>query len=145
MAGPELYRGLAREHARLILELPYANDNRWWIKDVCGSYTRPEFNRKDKVWEVARSHYWTLIEACVERYGIVTVVEDYALQEKCTRSCTNARPESVNECTCVCGGDHHGMDRGGSLRDGWIEVGDELLIGTDYRRRTFEVTADSLR
>lgn len=97
------------------------------------------------MWEVARSHYWTIIAACLDRYGQITVVEDYATQEKCTVQCANARPDTVSECVCVCGGDHHGMERGGSLRDGWILVNEELLVGTTYTQRTFHITPENFR
>jgi hypothetical protein len=89
---------------------------------------------------VARTHYWPLIAGCIERYASVLVVEDYSVQEMCTVSCTNAKPETVNECECVCGGDAHGQQRGSSRRVHWVQIGSELLIGTEYRRRTFRVS-----
>jgi hypothetical protein len=126
----------------LRLTLPYAPGNRAWIKEVCGEMTRPVWNGRDKVWEIARSHYWILVEACALRFGSVLVVEDYATQEKCTVACTNAKPETVVDCTCVCGGDQHGENRGGSLRDGWILVGEGLLLNTEYMQRAFRVQAE---
>lgn len=141
MTGPKprVYRGISSQERRIVLDLPFFDGTRGWLRDVCGPGTQPDFDRRRKMWTVARPHYWTVIEALADRFGEVTVIEDYSTQEKCTRSCTNARPDTVVTCECVCGGDMHGANIGVSPRAGWIEVGNELLVGTSYLRRTFVV------
>lgn len=121
---------------RILMKLPYDRSNRGWIKDVVGERARPEWNRDLGQWEVARSHYRLLVEAAAERWGLVRVYEEHAYLERCTGSCQSANPETVWECSCVCGGDHHG---GGVHRNGWRLVGEDLRVSSERFDRVYDV------
>ncbi len=118
-----------------------AGGHREWLKAVLGDRVRPTWTGRS--WDVAREHYPSLVEAAVARWGTVRVREEYAVTEQCTGSCNGAKatPEGVWACTCVCGGRNHA---GGVPRFGWVEVGDDLLVGSERFWRTFDVTAANL-
>lgn len=87
----------------LIVKLPYANDNRVWIK--LGHRINPVWNKEKKHWTVPRSWFNDLVNKSLERYSKIYVIQPYREQEKCAPACWNAKG---HECNCSCMGENHG-------------------------------------
>lgn len=139
----QVYRPLASRSARFRVRLPYAADNRQWLKDVCGAGTQPRW--ADGCWEIARPHYLALLAALPARVGgPLTVIEDFAEREVCTVSCTNANPDTSHLCECSCLGANHGSGIAGgapgvAYRSGWLSVGEQALVQWNLIRRTYVI------
>lgn len=102
---------------RLVIKMPFADDNRQWLKNVLGSRIRPEWNGETKRWEIARAHFGPVIEALANRLGKIDVYMDFRQVERCDTRCRKARSR---ECTCSCLGEHHGQ----GVTFGWKVVSD---------------------
>lgn len=76
---------------------------------------------------VARAHFEPLVAGLQRYFGAVRVRMQFRDVEKCTEKCQEANPETFWNCTCVCGGLHHG---GGEGWRGWTPVGDHLLVSS---------------
>lgn len=137
----QVYRPLSSDTPnRLVVRMPFSQNNRSWLKEVMGVRTRPEWSRQQGAWLVARDHFAELVEALAARFGSVQVTADYSQQEKCTTQCQAANPDTWMECECCCGGRDHGSRRGGGL-----PVGHEgLIVYGDRTRRTFTYRSDGM-
>lgn len=122
---------------RFYLHAPWLGESsRSWIKEACGSGTRPEWVRgkpvtmlpTDSHWEIARSHLNRVIEGALKRYETVIVYRMVASQVRCDLRCVEARG---HDCVCSCGGRNH---RG--TTEGFTLVSDTTLAGTGSSRWT---------
>lgn len=119
---------------RLVLKMPYSKDNRSWLKAVLGKSIRPDWNKEEQRWEIARTHFEPVVEALARRLGRIDVYVDFTCVERCDTRCWNAKSR---DCNCQCMGRRHGA---GGITHGWNIVGDATLVlvhGT--RRRHFVV------
>jgi hypothetical protein len=108
---------------RLRLYCGYRPDRRDWLKQACGRPIRPEFNREEKRWEVARDHLDPLLRALIGDYGQVWLVREYNPAVVCTRSCQEARGF---DCECSCQGEFHGTRA--FIDPPWKDTGKFLLL-----------------
>jgi hypothetical protein len=100
---------------RLRARLPYADDNRQWLRD--GRRTAPEWIAAAAYWELPKAWFNDFVDRSLLRYGKVYIIQPYREQEKCAPACQNA---TGHECQCSCMGLHHGAGNDGS----WFEVSD---------------------
>lgn len=129
---PSVYRPL--REGRLQVRFAGCPDSRAWIKDVCGSRTRPEWSPEHKVWLVARTHLHTMVSGLLERFGLpVHVFVEFRADEHFEP--TN-QDVTGSECTCSCPGAHHETAVSCSSRSGWVQVGAATTIhhGDGVRR-----------
>lgn len=138
MAGKQIvrvWRPTPSEAGRVVIWLPYARGTRGWLRSVCGTGTRPEFDRARKAWTVARPHFRRIVQAVADRYGSVDVYVDHTVRHACGAMCRNAEGD---DCQCSCLGDNHGNGR---WHEGWQPVGDEWVVRNERVRRRFRVGA----
>lgn len=122
---------------RVAIKMPYARNNRAWLKDVLGSRIRPEWDKENRCWWVARNHFGAVVEAMRDRLGRIDVYVDFRGVERCDTRCKNARSR---ECDCQCLGKHHGE---GGITYGWKLVGDTTEVrSTGVTRRHFVVVRE---
>jgi hypothetical protein len=108
--------------------MPYGDGrNRAWILGELGQRIRPDWNKQQRRWEIAREHLWVLTEAMADRFGEVDLYMEFSNTEKCDARCRNAVSTDVSECVCSCGGDYHG---GRAERRDWKLSGATTLIST---------------
>lgn len=107
---------------RLLLKIPYSKTNRVWLKETLGDRIRPEWNKGERRWEIARNHFGPVVEALAKRLGRIDVYIDFSCTERCDTRCKNARGR---ECNCQCLGRHHGRD---GITHGWKVVGDTMEV-----------------
>lgn len=124
---------------RVRLKIPYFEGTRFWLREVCGAGTRPDFDRDRKDWTVSRNHLRAVVEALVDRFGEVELIVDQGTNLKCGPSCQNAISD---ECQCQCLGVNHG----GLVAEGWLRVSEEFLVDTAVSvvRIRYRVTADAM-
>lgn len=109
---------------RLWVWMPFeGGSNRAWLLDELGDRIRPDWNREEHRWEIARPHLAVLTSALADRFGEVDVYLEFATTERCHNMCQGA---TGDDCTCSCRGEHHG---GGAYWTRWTQVGDEILMG----------------
>jgi hypothetical protein len=104
--------------------MPYAPNggNRAWLKETLGERIRPEWDKPNQCWWVARAHFGPVVEALADRLGRIDVYMDFRTVERCDSNCKRARHR---ECTCECLGKHHGA---GGMTHGWKLVGDTTEV-----------------
>lgn len=115
----------SRKGQQLRIRLPYADDNRSWLK---GEHTRtPHWSSEHRCWEAPKAWFNELVEQCLQRHGKVYIIQPYREQEKCSSACMNAHG---HECQCSCMGANHGAGNDGS----WFEVSDTFATrwGDEY-------------
>lgn len=107
---------------RIALRIPFAPANRYWIKEVCGIRSRPEWIREAmpysetlNYWSIARAQQEVVIHACAERFGSVTVVRQVSERTICDTRCVDAVGV---DCVCSCGGLNHGGSEASYARVG---------------------------
>jgi hypothetical protein len=114
---------------RLVIKMPYAKTNREWLKSVLGSRIRPDWNKEEKRWEIARNHFGPVVEALANRLGRIDVWMDFRTVERCDTRCKRARSR---ECTCSCLGRHHGR----GVTFGWKIASDgHLMLQSSQTKR----------
>lgn len=64
-----------------------------------------------------------VVDVLAEDRGRCTVLLVHRSDELCTGSCSGANPETVAECTCICGGVFHGAGGVGH----WVPDTDDLI------------------
>lgn len=124
---------------RIIIKMPYSKTNRAWLKQTLGPRIRPDWNKEEGRWEIARAHFGPVVEALAKKLGEVDVFVDFRQAERCDTRCRNARSR---ECTCSCLGKHHGN---GITRD-WKVVSDNhtMVQSSGIVRRHVVVTRGSI-
>lgn len=134
MAYPRIDRTAGE--TRLHLRMPYRDgSNRTWLHDTLGTRIRPEWNREQKRWEIARPHLMVLAHALADRFGAVDVFMEFNTAERCDRRCREAEGD---DCECSCLGSYHA---GGLWGGDWIEVGETTLVRPGWQRRHMRLTA----
>lgn len=124
---------------RLHVILPYAADNRKWIKSVIGNNARPTWDKENKRWRIARAHYAKLIQEGTRRYGKVRVQYKHRAVTICDESCQWANGDASG-CECRCAGQYHGTRGQGQ---NWIAKGLTTLVLDEGVRRTSFVVESS--
>ncbi|MFE0472485.1 hypothetical protein ACFW2V_12815 [Streptomyces sp. NPDC058947] len=115
---------------RIAIRLPYARTNRAWLKETLGARIRPDWDKSNRCWWVARNHFSAVVEAIAKRLGRIDVYIDFRGIDKCDTRCKNAKGR---ECDCQCLGKYHGE---GGITHGWKLVGDTTEIkSTGIKRR----------
>jgi hypothetical protein len=100
---------------RLRLRLPYATDNRSWLKNE--RRNSPTWIEKGRYWETPKAWFNDFVERALDRFGRLYVIQPYREQQKCAPACLNA---VGHVCECSCMGANHGAGNDGS----WFEVSD---------------------
>lgn len=107
---------------RVQIRMPYAKNNRAWLKETLGERIRPEWDKPSQCWLVARNHFGAVVEAMAERLGRIDVYIDFRGLERCDTRCKNAKSR---ECDCQCIGRYHGAN---GITHGWKLVGDTTEV-----------------
>lgn len=124
------YRVWRPVEGRVQIKMPYAKDNRAWLKDTLGQRIRPEWDKSNRCWWVARNHFGAVVEALADRLGRIDIYIDFRGVERCDTRCKKARSR---ECDCQCLGKYHGQD---GITHGWKLVGDTTEVqSTGLKRR----------
>ncbi len=115
----------------LLVRLPYASDNRVWLK---GRHrNKPKWNPEHKRWEVAKSWFEDVVKQAIVRYGSVYVIEPFRVQKKCAPACWNAKGL---ECDCSCMGQNHGT---GDPSGRWYVISDSLAVNWGPRQYSYKL------
>ncbi|QEA29479.1 hypothetical protein FGL91_13480 [Microbacterium sp. CBA3102] len=80
---------------RASIDLPWRGSpsaNYEWLKEIYGTRTRPTFDREAKRFLVARPHAQHVLDALVDEYDRVLVVQYGHAATTCVEQCWNARP-----------------------------------------------------
>lgn len=128
-----------RPGERASIQLPWRGSstaNYDWLKEVCGERTRPLYDRQAKRFLVARPHAQHVLDALVDEFKQVLVVQYGHAATTCVEPCWNARPDTVTDCECGCAGANHGS--GSPIGR---EVKDGLSVSHELTRATYLVTA----
>lgn len=107
---------------RIIVRMPYAKGNRAWLHDTLGARIRPEWDKPNQCWWVARHHFGAVVEAMARKLGRIDVYLEFRGLDRCDTRCKRARGR---ECDCQCLGKHHGV---GGITHGWKMVGDTTEV-----------------
>lgn len=122
---------------RLWAWMPYeGGSNRAWILGELGTRIRPEWNKPERRWEIARRHLWVLTDAMAERFGEVDLYLEFSATDICDARCKNADPASVHDCVCSCLGEFHG---GRGDRREWKLSGATTLISEGPIRERYKL------
>jgi hypothetical protein len=139
---------------RMQVMIPYEPPkwaNREWIHAACGRKIRPVWNREQRYWEIARSHFPKMLDFMLRKYGRVHIFEDHSDMEICNGKCQHAEQEA---CVCRCLGKNHGIQYTDNLgmqvnpRRTWhcIDEDTEVLLGFHGVRRVhFIVNAEMFK
>ena len=103
----------AKKGERHRIRLPYAADNRDWIRR--GRATRPVWFRQQYYWEIPKAWFNDFVNRALVRFEKIYIIQPFREQEKCAPACMNALG---HECQCSCMGQNHGAGNNGS----WFEV-----------------------
>lgn len=115
---PVLYR--QGKGVPLLLRLPYAKDNRAWIK--AEHRKDPEWSEKHRCWHLPRTWFEEIIKKALIRYRRIYVIQPFNPNEKCAPACWNAVGA---ECECSCMGANHGS---GNPPGRWHIVSETLAV-----------------
>jgi hypothetical protein len=108
---------------KAVVRMQYRPDNGAWLHDAIET-RRPEWLPDEKRWRIPRVAAQRVFEAATEQGRSATLTRVFRPDtEKCTEPCLMASPDTVDECTCVCGGATHG-----ARSPGWKAVGSRLLV-----------------
>jgi hypothetical protein len=118
---PVIYRG--GKGKKLLLRLPYREDNRHWLKS--DKRNNPEWDSIKKHWVCPNAWFNDLVKRSVPRWGKLYIIQPYREQEKCAPACWNAEG---HECQCSCMGANHGSQSTGA---GWAIISDTFATKWD--------------
>lgn len=102
------------------LRIPFSSENREWLKNGARK-KEPEWEPKQKYWELPHSRFNELVAMILERFGHLYIIQPYREKEVCAPACMNAHGF---ECECSCMGANHGAAHSG----GWFEVSDTFAV-----------------
>lgn len=121
-AGIEIYVPATRG-SKAQVRMPFDPDNRRWLHQAVDT-RRPKWEPEMKRWLIPRAAAERVFEAATEDGRKATLTRAFKPDtEKCTEQCQGARLDTVDECTCICGGEFHGQ-----ASPGWQAVGSQLLV-----------------
>ncbi len=115
---PVVYR--QEKSKPLLVRLPYAADNRRWLKNE--HRKKPKWDAKRKRWESPRSWFEDLIKRALSQFGCVYVIQSFKTQQKCAPACWNA---TGFDCECSCMGANHGS---GDPSGRWYVISETLAV-----------------
>ncbi len=100
---------------KLRARLPFAPDNREWLRN--GRRSRPKWVSGDgqEYWELPKAWFNDFVNRALDKYGAVYIIQPFREQEVCARACMEA---TGHECQCSCMGANHGS----GVSEGWFEV-----------------------
>jgi len=105
------------------VRMPFRPDNRAWLRGAVGT-RRPQWSPDDKHWLIPRAAARRVFDAATEDGRSARLTHVFKPDtEKCTEQCRTARLDTVDDCTCICGGANHGQSS-----PGWKQAGDHLLV-----------------
>jgi hypothetical protein len=104
---------------RLLVKLPYAADNRAWLKTE--HTRRPEWVPAFKCWQVPKAWLDDVTRRLCQRYGQVYLIQPYRERETCAPACWDA---TGLECECSCLGANHGQGQG----RGWYVIAETCAV-----------------
>jgi hypothetical protein len=108
---------------KAMVRMPYRRDNRAWLRDAVGT-RRPEWSPDNKHWLIPRAAARRVFEAATADGRSATLTQVFKPDtEKCTEQCRTAKLDTVDDCTCICGGANHGQSS-----PGWKKAGGYLLV-----------------
>lgn len=108
---------------RAEVRMPFASGNRAWLR-VAVETRQPEWVRDRRHWLIPRAAARRVFDAATADGRSATLTHVFKPDtEKCTEQCRTARLDTVDSCTCICGGEYHGQ----SL-PGWRQAGAHLLV-----------------
>jgi len=102
------------------LRVPFSADNREWLKNGTRK-KEPEWNKKDKYWELPVSRFNELVQMILDRHEQIYIIQPYREKEICAPACMNAEGF---ECQCSCMGANHGL----ANQNGWLEVSETFAV-----------------
>lgn len=108
-----------RKKERLVIRLPYAEDNRQWL--VAGRRQDAVWDRERQFWHAPASWFNDFVNRALVRYGKLYIVQPYREQEVCAPACWNALGH-ICECSCL------GANHGGGQQDGFFEISEALAV-----------------
>ncbi|MGW4094458.1 hypothetical protein [Nocardia sp. NPDC004750] len=99
----------------------------YWLKRVLGQrITLGRLQHRGvTVWRLNSAHLLRLVQAMADEYGSVKMRLEISTTVKCDDKCLDANPNSVWDCVCKCGGEHHG---GRNSHSDWYRAGRSTLI-----------------
>jgi len=99
------------------VRLPYRPDNKEWLKSL--GKTKPAWNGSE--WILPRSWFNRFVDAALDRYAEVYIIQPYNEMEICAPACRNAKG---HECQCSCMGQNHGAGDDGR----WFDISETLSM-----------------
>ena len=115
---PVVIRSQARGR-KLLVRLPYAPDNRAWLR--LGRRDDHKWLPSNKYWVLPKAWFNDFVDKTLAKFGKLYVIQPYREKEVCAPACQNAKG---HECQCSCMGAHHGTGGGG----GWFDVSDTFAV-----------------
>ena len=106
--------------APLLVRLPYAVDNKIWLRD--GQRNKPRWDKGHGAWEVPQAWFERIILLSFSRYQACYVIQLYREKEVCAAACWNAVGA---DCECSCMGANHGS---GQPIGRWYEVSESFAV-----------------
>lgn len=104
----------------LWIRLPYAKDNRSWLKNE--HRHKPKWQPDQKYWIIPRAWFDDIIHRCLSRFGSVYVIQPHRERQKCAPVCWNAKGF---HCECSCLGARHGSGR---PSDSWYVISETCAV-----------------
>lgn len=105
---------------KLRLRLPYAEDNREWLRH--GRRNEPVYDREGKFWEVPKAWFNELVDRALKDYDEVYILQPYREMEICAPACMEALGHI---CECSCMGANHGI---GMNNGSWYVASDAFAF-----------------
>lgn len=127
------------DSGKLLVHLPDGGlTNLPWLRACVGKGVpiTPATHEGEKVWSLSTNHMLKLTAAMADRYGEVELRLGISRLTKCSRSCQSAKPETVFDCVCACGGEHHSGE--GTYSD-WYQHGFRLVREGDVEVRAITI------
>jgi hypothetical protein len=112
--------------APLLVKLPYAPNNRDWLRD--DRHNIPDWNDQYKAWETPQAWFERNVRLCLRRYGACYVIQLYREKQVCAPACWNA--QGIH-CECTCMGENHGTGQPGGR---WYEIDETLAVSWGVQR-----------
>lgn len=121
---------------RASLAIPWRGDksaNYEWLREICGTRTKPRYDRICKRFTVARTHTAHVLSELIIEYGRVFIVHCGYKSTTCVAACWDANPDSVIDCECGCAGLNHGSGApmGFEMKNG-LSVHHEYVVSKYY-------------
>lgn len=124
-----------RQTKSLLVRLPYAANNRSWLRNT--HRKEPRWDTKYKCWETPRAWFENVVQRILKRFGRVYVIQPFRTHQKCAPACWNAKGF---ECECSCMGANHGS---GDPSGNWYVISETLAVSWDERQYSCRLITSS--